>query len=124
MVEKLRGIPLSLQESTELLSTAVANLNRSTGEQSQTLTRQAAALQETQVTAQQIKHTSLLAAQKAENVLQVAERADSISRSGEAAIEQSLSGMSDLRSRVEEISQKILQLSERTVQIGGITQTV
>ncbi|HEU5217452.1 MAG TPA: methyl-accepting chemotaxis protein, partial [Gemmatimonadales bacterium] len=35
-----------------------------------------------------------------------------------------LTGMSDLRQRVEEISQKIVQLNERTLQIGGITQTV
>jgi methyl-accepting chemotaxis protein len=124
MVEKLRQIPTNLQESTALLTAAVANLDRSTGEQSQTLARQAAALHETQATAQEIKQTSLVASQKAEAVLQVAERADDISRTGEAAIEQSLTGLNDIRLRVEEISQKILQLNERTLQIGGITQTV
>ncbi|HYV43853.1 MAG TPA: methyl-accepting chemotaxis protein [Myxococcaceae bacterium] len=124
MVEKLRQIPLALSESIAILAGAVTNLNSSTTEQGQTLNRQATALQETQVTAQEIKQTSLVAAQKADAVLQVAERADAISQSGEAAIEQSLSGMTDLRQRVEEISQKIVQLSERTLQIGGITQTV
>ncbi|MHB8875256.1 MAG: methyl-accepting chemotaxis protein [Myxococcaceae bacterium] len=124
MVGKLRQIPVSLLESSQLLTAAVLDLNKSTAEQGQTLTRQAAALQETQVTAQEIKQTSLLAAQKAEAVLQVAERADEIGRSGEAAIEQSLGGLGDIRSRVEEIALKIGQLSERTLQIGGITQTV
>ncbi|HEY8212224.1 MAG TPA: methyl-accepting chemotaxis protein [Myxococcaceae bacterium] len=124
MVEKLRQIPRALQESISILAGAVGNLNDSTNEQGQTLTRQAAALQEAQVTAQEIKQTSLVAAQKAETVLQVAERADSISQEGETAIEQSLSGMNDLRQRVEEISQKIVELSERTLQIGSITQTV
>jgi methyl-accepting chemotaxis protein len=124
MVEKLRQIPLALSESITILAGAVTNLNASTGEQGQTLSRQATALQETQVTAQEIKQTSLVAAQKADAVLQVAERADAISQSGEAAIEQTLKGMTDLRQRVEEISQKIVELSERTLQIGSITQTV
>jgi len=124
MVEKLRQIPTGLKESISILASAVTNLSASTGEQSQTLTRQATALQETQVTAQEIKQTSLVAAQKADAVLQVAEKADVISQAGAVAIEQSMSGMSDLRQRVEEISQKIVQLSERTQQIGGITQTV
>jgi methyl-accepting chemotaxis protein len=124
MVQKLREIPVSLTDATRVLHDAVNNLSKSSSEHGQMLTRQAAALQETQVTAQEIKQTSLLASQKAEIVLAVAERADQISREGEAAIEQSLGGLNDIRSRVEEIAQKINQLSERTLQIGSITQTV
>jgi methyl-accepting chemotaxis protein len=121
---KLRSIALSLQESASLLTNSVDNLNGSTEQQSQTVTRQASALQETQITAQQMRQTSLLAAQKAQEVLSLAERAEQISRSGEAAVQQSVGGLSDIRSQVEEIAQKIGELSERTQQIGGITQTV
>lgn len=124
MVAKLRDIPMSLEESASLLSNAVANLTESTGEQNATLTRQAAALQETQVTAQEIKQTSVVAAQKAEAVLKVAERADEISREGEASIEQSLTGLQEIRSQVSEIAEKIKELSDRTRQIGSITATV
>ena len=124
MVEKLREIPASLQESTRLLTESVNNLSTSTSEQSQTISRQAAALQETQVTVQEIKQTSLLAAQKAEAVLRVAERADEIGREGEAAIERSLGGLTDIREQVEQIADKITSLTERTRQIGLITETV
>jgi methyl-accepting chemotaxis protein len=124
MVEKMKEVLRALQESVQLLTNAGGELSQSTNDQSQTITRQATALQETQVTAQEIKQTSLLAAQKAETVLKLTEKADQVSSQGEAAIEQSLGGLTDIRSQVDEIAQKIAQLSERTQQIGGITQTV
>ncbi len=124
MVEKLKEVLGALQESVRLLTNAGSELGTSTTEQSQTITRQATALQETQVTAQEIKQTSLLAAQKAEMVLKLTEKADAVSSQGEAAIERSLGGLTDIRAQVDEIAQRIAQLSERTQQIGGITQTV
>jgi methyl-accepting chemotaxis protein len=124
MVEKLREIPKGLQATTELLLASVTTLGKSTHDQSETLTRQASAVQETQVTVQQIKQTSILAAQKAEAVLKVAERADEVSQRGEVAIAQSLGGLSDIRAQVGEIASKISELQERTRQIGQITETV
>jgi methyl-accepting chemotaxis protein len=124
LVRKLREIPANLHGSVQLLHQAVSDLSRATTEHGETLTKQAVALQQTQVTAQEIKQTSVLAAQKADAVLQVVERADEIGRTGEAALDQSLHGLNDIRGSVEEIAQKISLLSERTTQIGGITETV
>ncbi|PTL84431.1 methyl-accepting chemotaxis protein [Vitiosangium sp. GDMCC 1.1324] len=124
MVRKLREVPRSLQESAQVLTAAVRNLSVSTREQSETINYQAAALQEAQVTAEEIRQTSLVAAQKAEAVLSVVERADDVSRSGSQAIEQSLENLADIRLRAGEIAAKITELSARTLQIGGITQTV
>ncbi|WP_224372628.1 methyl-accepting chemotaxis protein, partial [Hyalangium versicolor] len=124
MVRKLREVPLSLQESAQVLTAAVKNLTTSTQEQSQAITQQASALQETQVTAQEIKETSVVAAQKAESVLAVVDRADDLSKAGSVAIEDSLSNLADIRERVGEIAGKINELSARTLQIGSITQTV
>jgi methyl-accepting chemotaxis protein len=124
MVDKLRAIPTGLRESSELMSTSVAELSQTSDEGSQTVNRQAAALQETQVTVQEIRQTSLKAAQKADEVLRVAERADEIGRSGEHAIEQTLDGLTEIRAQVDTIAQKIGELAERTRQIGLITETV
>jgi methyl-accepting chemotaxis protein len=124
MVVRLRDIPFSLNESSRLLTESVSNLSGSTAEQSESINRQAAALQETQVTVQEIKQTSLLAAQKAEAVLNVAERAQEIGREGENAIERSLGALTSIREQVEEIAAKISGLTERTRQIGLITETV
>jgi methyl-accepting chemotaxis protein len=124
MVQKLREIPLAIKESTDILANSVADLSAFASGQSEVLTRQATALQETQVTAQEIKQTSLVAAQKAEGVLALTERADALGRGGEAAVEQSLSALLDIRTQVEEIAKRIASLSEKTLQIVDITQTV
>lgn len=124
MVDKLKEIPISLHASVKMLGDSVDNLDVSAREQSHTVSKSAAALQETQVTAQEIKQTSLLAAQKAELVLKVAERAEIVGRAGEESIEQSLGALTEMRSQVEDIATKIAALGDRTRQIGVITQTV
>ena len=124
MVKSLKEVLRALQEAVQHLSNAGRELEESTREQSQTVTAQATALQEMHVTAQELKQTSVLAAEKAEAVLKLTEKADEVSVSGEAAIERSLAGLTEIRSQVDEIAQKIAQLAERTVQIGGITQSV
>jgi len=124
MVEKLREIPLGLQGSVQKLSQALSGLQKAAEEQNKSVTAQAAALQETQVTAQEIKQTSQMAAQKASEILQLAEKADEIGHTGEASVEQSLKGLTDIRHQVLEISGKIGDLTDRTRQIGGITDTV
>jgi methyl-accepting chemotaxis protein len=124
MLQALRGTSATLLDSSRILTGSVENLTGLAGSHRQTIARQAAALQETQVTVEEIKQTSVLAAQKAEAVMQVAARAEQVSVAGEAAITRSLEGLSAIRTRVEEVSTRVAELGERTRQIGSITQTV
>jgi methyl-accepting chemotaxis protein len=124
MVEGLRGINGGLQDSARILSNTVSELSSSAEEQERTVTRQAAALQQTQATAQEIKQISRAAALKAETVVQVAKKAESITRSGEAAIEQTMSVLGEMRNQVASMAAKISLVSERAAQIGQITDTV
>ncbi|MDP9035589.1 MAG: methyl-accepting chemotaxis protein [Myxococcota bacterium] len=124
MVEPLRSIPRGIRDATQTLANSVTKLSASTAEQSETVERQASALHDTQVTAEQIRQTSTLAAQKAQTVLEYAERAESISRTGEVAVGQSLAALRDIRVQVEEIAQRITSLGERAMRIGQVTQTV
>jgi methyl-accepting chemotaxis protein len=124
MVERLRSVPISMRESATKLTETVDRLTASTAEQGQAVTRQAAGLQETQVTAQEIRQTSVMAAQKAQGILLIAERAEEVSASGEKSIEESRKGLNDIRALVDEIARKINQLGERTHQIGTITDAV
>lgn len=121
---RLQDIATSLKQSAAQLASSAEELGGSTGKQNETLARQAAALQETEVTAQEIKQTSLLAAQKTEAVLRTAERAEEISRTGETAVEQSLEGLTGIRDEVSEMASRIRTLGERTRQIATITTTV
>ena len=114
----------TLQNSAAMLTEAQNDMERHSTEAEQQITRQAAALHETQATAQEIKQTSQLASQKAEAVLKVAEMADTVGRTGESAIEHSLGGLTDIRAQFQEVARCIRELNERTSQIGGITQTV
>ena len=124
MAGRLQGALASLHEVTRALNDAVVELSSSSEQQNQSISRQAAALQETQVTAEEIRQTSLAAAEKASSVLKMTERADEIGRSGETAVEQSMGGMTEIRSVAEQIAAKISELSERTRQLGGITDVV
>jgi methyl-accepting chemotaxis protein len=123
-LDQLKSFTLALAESAKQLGKSAEELDVSNSKQNEVLSLQAAALQQTQVTAQEIKQTSLLAAQKAEGVLAQTERADEISRSGESAIEQSLSGLKDIQQQVKDMSTRIKALDERARQIANITTTV
>ena len=123
-LEQLRDFSFSLGESAQMLGHSAEELGASHRQQTEALSAHAAALQETQVTAQEIKQTSLVASQKAEGVLQHAERADQIGRGGESAIEQSLQGLEEIQQQVLQMATSIRALEERTRQIAYITATV
>ncbi|WP_375772620.1 methyl-accepting chemotaxis protein [Archangium gephyra] len=121
---RLKAFSVSLGESAHALRRSAEQLGSSTNKQTEALTHQATALQETQVTAQEIKQTSALTAQKAEGILQQTEKADEISRAGEAAIQHSLNGLQEIAEQVKEMARQIRSLDQRTRQIASITTTV
>jgi len=100
LVAKLREIPSSLHEASQVLARSVGALGVTANEQRDSILRQATALDETQVTANEIRQTSAAAAQKAEHVLQVVARADEVSRAGAESLERSLSGLSEIGASV------------------------
>ncbi|WNG56624.1 hypothetical protein F0U59_19055 [Archangium gephyra] len=122
--EQLRAFSESLGESAHNLRRSAEQLGSSTTRQTEVLTLQATALQETQVTTQEIKETSTLAAQKAEDILRKTEKADEISRMGQSAIEYSLNSIQEIGTQVREMARQIKSLEERARQIGNITTTV
>ena len=124
MVQALREALSALKSSAGTLTQASNGLQSSMHAQSEFIARQAAALQETQVTAQEIKQTSALAAERAQAVLRVAERAEGIGRSGEAAVERSIGSLAEIGRRAGEVGDQIQRLAESARQIGGITGTV
>jgi methyl-accepting chemotaxis protein len=124
LVGNLRETTLSLQRGTRVLTDTVEELTRASGQQEQNVSRQASALQQTQVTAQEIKQTSLLAAEKADTVLQVATRAEKLGSTSTQALDASMTGFQALRDQTLDMVERINQLQERAKQIGGITDAV
>jgi methyl-accepting chemotaxis protein len=124
MMDQLREVLRVLNASAAELEHAASQLSSDAAAQNRTATRQASALYETQVTAQDLQRSSQLAAQRAQAVLKGAEQADSLGRAGERAIESSVGGLTFIRDQVDQIAHTSQELQQRTAQIGGITQTV
>jgi methyl-accepting chemotaxis protein len=124
MVDALRNALTALQSTSNSLVDAAQQLHETTEAEREMLNRQASALQETQVTAQEIKQTSALAAEKARTVVEAADHADQIGRSGEGAVQQSINGLASIQTQTSEIGSRIQTLSDSARQIGGITDTV
>ncbi|MBJ6761160.1 methyl-accepting chemotaxis protein [Myxococcaceae bacterium JPH2] len=124
VLAKLRRLPRALQASASQLSEAGGHLSTANDEQRESITRQAAALREAQVTSEEIKRTSVAAAQRAESVLLVAARAEELGRTGEEAVAQSLKGLTAIRGAVDGIQQRLSRLADSTTQIGEITEAV
>lgn len=124
LLEHLRRTVSTLQESTGVLTGAVQTLDAHTRKQDETVNLHGAALQQTHVTAQEIKQMSLLAAEKASGVLRTADQVEMISRAGEDAVNESASALTDIQGQVTEISDRIQQLQERAKDIGEVTGTV
>ena len=124
MLDKLRDIPLLLRSSVEELASAVGGLTQLTRDQTAAVQRQAASLAEASATTQEIKQTSGLAATKAKAVFQIAEKAEEFSVAGQTAIEGSIRGLQDIRTQVDAIVARIGNLSEQTLQVGEIIESV
>ncbi|MFP2924632.1 methyl-accepting chemotaxis protein [Pyxidicoccus sp. 3LG] len=124
MMSHLRESTASLQQGTRVLGQTVAELTSAAAQQERNLTRQAAALQETQVTAQEIKQTSMMAADRSHAVLGASSRAREVGAAGEATVSASLQGFEQLREQVGRVASSISALADRTQQIDGITQSV
>ncbi|RKH42817.1 methyl-accepting chemotaxis protein [Corallococcus sicarius] len=110
--------------SVAALRDSVQTLTGSTKDQQQDLERQALALQETQVTADEIRQTSLIASEQATRVLRSTEEAGDVGAVVEDAIGRSVEGLADIRAQVEDISVHIQGLAAYTEKIAGITRTV
>ena len=124
MVEKLRQVPQSLREHSNALSSEVMRLDQAAREQNERIARQAAALQQAQVTAQEIRQTSLAAAAKAKHVLDAARRADEVGTAAQGALAATLAELEQILRRVEAISRTMDELDRSTSRIAEITLLV
>ncbi|MHA7630396.1 methyl-accepting chemotaxis protein [Corallococcus sp. M7] len=113
-----------LMGSASALRDSVTTLAESTGEQRQELSRQARALEETRVTAEEIRQTSVVASAQAARVLEATQQAGDVGTAVEEAIGQGVEGLADLRAQTADLSERLQGLSAFTERIAGITRTV
>jgi methyl-accepting chemotaxis protein len=124
VVLQLSALPRALQQSATQLVEAGTTLRHANEAQRQALIGQAAAIEDTNMNAQGLKHSSDLTAHRAQEVLHEVRHAEELSRSGILAIEQTIAGFSAIRDSVFAIRGKMERLQASAGQIAEITQTV
>lgn len=124
LLARLRILPVQLSEAVQTIAEATLALEKSMEGQGQLVTRQATALQQTQVTAEEIRLTSQAAARMAETVLGTALQAESLGTDGEKGVEATLGALNGIRAQVDAASGKFAELRDSARQVSRITAAV
>jgi len=124
MLERLRGLHLTLRTTVAHLGTAVEHMATASSEQERQVTFQSTSLHETLVSAQVLRESSSSAAERATQLLASAERAEQVGLAGTRALDESLGGIQHIGTHIEAIARQVVELGERTAEVGTITQAV
>ncbi|RKH64829.1 methyl-accepting chemotaxis protein [Corallococcus llansteffanensis] len=124
LVQRLRTIPVTLQETLRELAGSVEGLTHISREQSQQLARQSSSIEEASVAMRDIQDRSLEASRQANTVLEVAKRAEQTSLAGQERLRQSGEALEHLRAQVGELMPAIGRLTEGSRKASAILETV
>ena len=124
MVGGLKTLALQSQQSASNIGSAASQILSSSTQMASNTREQASAVNQVTSTVKQIKVSAEQMAHRAQSVAAQATRAMQAADKGTVAIEDTMSGMTDIRNKVEAIAENILALSEQTQQIGNIIDTV
>jgi methyl-accepting chemotaxis protein len=124
VARRIREFPTALETVTSLLTGASSTLGEAGDAHRQSMLRQDSALQEAQVTTQEVKQTSALASRRVETVLKVVARAEALGAAGESALEQTLTGLKAIREFTEGIRSRVVHVQKCALQISDIAFAV
>jgi methyl-accepting chemotaxis protein len=119
-----QNITSTLNKSTETVSSSSLKIASTIEQQEKLLSEQADSVRETTMTIEELGSASMRAAIQAETSTSEAQKALTLSESGSDTVSRTMEGIVDLRSKVEAIAEKIMQLSEQTAQISSISDLV
>ncbi|MGN7614356.1 protoglobin domain-containing protein [Magnetococcales bacterium HHB-1] len=124
MIESLGNMSSHLFKASDQISQSLQEVQSAVQAHSSGAGEQAAAVNQTTTTLEEIKATSQQTLEKAQLLGHSAERSREEGSKGLEAVEHSIDVMHGIRSKVEEIAKTILSLSEQTQKIGEITSAV
>jgi methyl-accepting chemotaxis protein len=124
MVDNLRTIASQTTEATQALSAAATEILAATNQQATGATEQSAAISQATTTVDEIKTIAEQMVTRSQSVADIAQRTVEVSRAGQGTVQEAVTGMAQIKARVDVIEENILALSERTNQIGEIIDTV
>ncbi len=118
------GIVRTINDTVNSVSTSSTQIAATIGEHERTATQQAAAVNETSATMDELGASSRQSAEQAETIAHSARQSLALAEGGTRTVAQTLAAMTLLKEKVESVAEQILRLSERTSQIGSITNLV
>jgi methyl-accepting chemotaxis protein len=124
MVASLGKLSGQVREGAHNISSSTSQILATVNEHTATANQQSAAVQETGTSVDEVRAVAEQMALKASEVAQHAQASVTASHEGTQAVQVIITGMRDIREKVQAIAQDILALSEQTAQIGEITATV
>ncbi|MBD2056695.1 hypothetical protein H6F88_11840 [Oculatella sp. FACHB-28] len=118
------GISRALQKSIGYITTSSNEIATTVEEQEQIAHQQAASVNETTTTMDELEASFRQSAEQAKAAAAAARQALELTEGGNQAVGENLEGMFMLEKKVGTIAEQMLQLSEQAQQIGSISQLV
>jgi methyl-accepting chemotaxis protein len=119
-----RSIASALQETASTLSSTSSEIASAIEEHERTAIHQSAAVHETTATMDELDASFRQTVEMVTTAADTARQAVSVAEDGIRTVQQTRDGMVSLKGKVGTIAEQILSLSERTSQIGTITNVV
>jgi methyl-accepting chemotaxis protein len=124
MGKNLKVLIAEVQRSSSNVSSASNQILAATSQQASGVAEQSAAITQTSATVEEVRASADQAVDMANTVNDNAQAASRVATIGVEAVEDATTGMNEIRSKVSQIAENIVALSEQTQQIGEIITSV
>lgn len=114
----------TLTSFTDNIAVSSSQISATIDEQERTISEQATSVNETTTTVEELGATSRQTAQQADVSTEGARQALELSETGKESVNRTMEGISDLQTKVTDIANQIIVLSEQTGQIANISDLV
>lgn len=118
------GVATSINQAISAIASSSTQISATVEEQERMATQQAASVNETTTTMDELGASSRATAQQIESAATEAKQALTLAGGGTKAVERTLDAMANLKSKVEAMQEQIMHLSSQTGQIGKISSLV
>lgn len=119
-----KAISDNVKKAVTQITSAAAEIATSVEEQERTASLQAASVNETTTTMDELRASSHQSEEQAKSASQAAQEVLHLAENGNQSVEETVATMVDLKNKVAAIADQIVRLSEQTNQIGNISALV
>ncbi|NER50598.1 MAG: methyl-accepting chemotaxis protein [Symploca sp. SIO1A3] len=123
-ITRINQLSNLIKELVSRISTSSQQTFSTLEEQERITNQQAASVNQTTITMDELQASSRQAAEQAQAAANAAQEALKMTKFGSEAVGETLQGMSTLAEKVGAIAEQIVRLSEQATQIGSISQLV